>query len=315
MFIIFAKILSVFSISLIGYGANKVKWLPIESTRPLSMLLVNISSPCLVLYSMSQQELNASTIVSVSQVAAMMLIALLTATAMSLFIVKVMHVPASDRGVYRALLVLTNNGFMGFPLALAVFGEKGLFLMIIANSISTIYYYSVGVILLVSGREERLDLKTALKSIISIPVVSSLIGFLIFIFGIPIPELLANFLNTVGVMTIPLSMLVIGIQLAESKTREVLSNKHLYSTILLKLILFPAILFGIYMWFPITAFVLCIIVFSTAMPSAAVIPVLAEIYDENTKLAAQAVFITTMFSLITIPIWGILLNLFLGHQM
>ena len=314
MLLIFAKILSVFSISLIGYAANKIKWLPIESTRPLSMLLVNISSPCLILYSMSQQELNESTVVSVTQVAVLTLLAFLAVTILSLLTVKIMEVPATDRGVYRALLVMTNNGFMGYPLALAVFGEKGLFLMIIANSISTIYYYSVGVVLLMSGREERLDLKTALKSIVSIPVIASLIGFMIFIFGIPIPELLADFLNTVGVMTIPLSMLVIGIQLAESKAREVLSNHHLYSTIIIKLIVFPAIVWGIFTLLPFTPFVLCIAVFSTALPSAAVIPVLAEIYDTNTKLAAQAVFITTMFSLITIPIWGIVLNLFLGTQ-
>ncbi|MEL7656803.1 MAG: AEC family transporter, partial [Bacillota bacterium] len=132
MVMIFAKILSVFSISFIGYAANKIKWLPIESTRYLSVLLINISSPCLVLYSMSQQELTESTIASVIQVAFLMLLALVTATVVSFFIVRIMKVPSAERGVYQALLVFTNNGFMGYPLSLAVFGEKGLFLMIVA---------------------------------------------------------------------------------------------------------------------------------------------------------------------------------------
>ena len=312
MVMIFAKILSVFSISFIGYAANKIKWLPIESTRYLSVLLINITSPCLVLYSMSQQELTDATIASVIQVAFLMLMAMVTATVISVFFVKAMKVPPSDRGVYRSLLVLTNNGFMGYPLSLAVFGEKGLFLMIIANAVFTLYTYSVGVIILISGKDEKLTLKATLKSMFSIPVVSSIIGLLLFGFGIQLPSLLENFLNTVGAITIPLSMIIIGIQLAESKIREVLDNKHLFQILILKLIAIPVMLFGIFMWFPFNNFVFCIVIFAMAMPSAAIIPVLSEIYDTNAKLAAQAVFITTMFSVITIPICGILLTLYLG---
>ncbi len=311
MIYIFAKILSVFSISLIGYAANKMKWLPMESTRYLSLLLINIASPCLVLYSMSQEELTQAAVASVIQTAALMLLAMTAAAVMSVFIVRAMKVPLEDRGVYRTLLVLTNNGFMGYPLALAVFGEKGLFLMIIANAVFILYTYSVGIILLISGKEKLSRIKT-LKSMVSIPSVTSVIGLLIFILGIRLPSLLANFLETVGGITIPLSMIIIGIQLAESKTGEVLRNKHLFWTLILKLIVLPAILFGIFVWLPFPPFVLCIVVFAMAMPSAAIIPVLSEIYGTNTKLAAQAVFITTMFSLITIPIFAILLNLYLG---
>ena len=312
MVMIFAKILSVFSISFIGYAANKIKWLPIESTRYLSVLLINITSPCLVLYSMSQQELTEASIASVIQVASLMLLALVTATVISICTIKIMRVPSGDRGVYRVLLVLTNNGFMGYPLSLAVFGEKGLFLMIIANAVFTFYTYSAGVIMLISGKDEKLTLRFALKSMFSIPVVSSIIGLWIFIFGIQLPSLLENFLNTVGAITIPLSMIIIGIQLAESKIREVLNNKHLFQILILKLVVFPAILFGLFMWLPFNPFVFCIVIFAMAMPSAAIIPVLSEIYDTNAKLAAQAVFITTMSSLVTIPIFGILLTLYLG---
>jgi len=312
MVIIFAKILSVFGISLIGYAANKLKWLPIESTRYLSVLLINISSPCLIIYSMSQQKMSKDTLTSVVQTASLMLLALITATIISIYVVKVIKFPKEDRGVYQALLVLTNNGFMGYPLSLAVFGEKGLFLMIVANAVFTIYLYSVGVMLLISDKGGKPDLKTALKSIFSIPVASSVIGLLIFILGIQLPSLLGNFLNTVGAITIPLSMLIIGIQLAESKAREVLVNKHLLITLLLKLIIYPGILFGLLVWLPFQSLVFCIVIFAMAMPSAAVIPVLAEMYQSNAKLAAQAVFVTTMFSLITIPIFGILLISYIG---
>ena len=313
MILIFAKIFSVFSISLIGYAANKMKWLPAESTRYLSLLLVNIASPCLILYSMSQEELNKETVTSVVQVTGLMLLALATATLIAFFAVRIMKAPAADRGVYQAALVLTNCGFMGFPLALAVFGNRGLFLMIIANAVFTLYTYSAGVLMLISGRDEKLTVKSAAKSLLSIPVMTSVIGLLIFVFGIPLPDLLVNFLDTVGGITIPLSMIIIGIQLAESRVKEVLGNRHIYEMIVLRLAVFPAILFGLFLWLPVNTLVLCIVIFAMAMPSAAITPVLSEIHGVNAKLAAQIVFITTMCSLITIPICGIILYNFLSY--
>lgn len=312
MILIFAKIFSVFSISFLGYAANRIKWLPTESTKYLSVLLLNIASPCLVIYSMSQQELNNETIASALQAAGLMLLALVTASLIAFFAVKIMRVPDADRGVYQTVLVLTNSGFMGFPLSLAIFGEKGLFLMIIANAVFLIYTYSVGVLMLISGKGEKLTVKMAIKSMISIPSVSSVIGLLIFAIDLRLPSLLVNFLNTVGGMTIPLSMIIIGVQLAESKVGEVLSNKHIYQTLVLRLAVFPTLLFGILMWLPVDPFVLCIVIFAMAMPSAAVIPMLSEIHGVNAKIAAQAVFVTTMFSLISIPICAILLNHYLG---
>lgn len=307
MIIIFAKIFSVFSISLLGYIANKIKWLPAESTKYLSMLLINITSPCLVIHAMSRQELTRETVSSVAQTAGLMLLAMVIATVFAAAAVRVMKMPRADRGVYQVVIFLTNSGFMGFPLTLAVFGEKGLFLMIIANAVFTLYTYSVGVLLLISGREEKLTLRTALRSMLSVPVISSLIGLLIFAFGIPLPSLLADFLNTVGGITIPLSMIIIGIQLAESKVGEVLGNKHIFQTLIIKLVILPVVLFGILFWLPVNTLVFCIVIFAMVMPSAAVTPVLSEIYGANTKLAAQIVFITTMCSLITIPIFSMIL--------
>jgi predicted permease len=229
------------------------------------------------------------------------------------FSVKILKAPMEDRGVYQAALVLTNSGFMGFPLALAVFGEKGLFLMIIANAVFTLYTYSVGVLMLISGKGERLTPGAVFRSIVSIPVVSSIIGLVIFAFGIPLPTLLADFLETVGNITIPLSMIIIGIQLAESRVREVLNNRHIYETIVLRLVVVPAALFAVFMWLPVNPFVLCVVIFAMSMPTAAVTPVLSEIHGVNAKLAAQTVFITTLLSMLTIPVVAILLHLYLGY--
>ncbi|MDD3168648.1 MAG: hypothetical protein PHC91_04175, partial [Eubacteriales bacterium] len=85
MVFIFAKILSVFGISIIGFTANKMNWLPMESTKYLSLLLINIASPCLVIYSMSQEELTEGAVSTVAQTAGLMLLALVIATLLSIY--------------------------------------------------------------------------------------------------------------------------------------------------------------------------------------------------------------------------------------
>lgn len=313
MLVIFAKILSVFGITLIGFGANKIKWLPIESTKYLSLLLINIASPCLVISSMSKQELSDDTLASVIHTAGFMFLALTVSALIAIAVVKSVKIPKEDRGVYRLLLTFTNSGFMGFPLALAVFGEEGLFLMIIANAVFLIYLYSIGVILLIYDKDGAIDIKSAMKSILSIPFFTSVLGLLMFFTGIHLPALVENFLDTIGAITIPLSMIIIGIQLAESRIRDALTNKYLYLTVILRLVVLPILLFGIFVWLPLNSFAFCIVIFAIALPSAAVIPVLSELYQSNTKLASQGVFLTTMLSMITIPVYGILLTLYLSR--
>jgi len=308
MLAVFSNIMSVFAITFLGFTAVKLRWLPRESSQYFSKLMLDICSPCLIIYAMSQQEFSASTVTIVKQAMVMMLIVLTVSTVLAVPTVKILGVPKPNRGVYRDLLVLTNNGFMGYPLALAVFGQKGMFIMIIANAVFTLFMYSAGVYIMIYDHHKKLKLLYILKSIISMPVIASIAGLLIFYFGVSFPPPVENFLSSVGNMTIPLSMLVIGIQLSQSSVKQVLGNRTMSATIFIRLVALPLFFFLILVKAPIDPLVFCVIVFAMAMPSAAVTVILADLHGANAKLAAEGVFLTTLFSLITIPVAGMLLT-------
>jgi len=308
MLSVFLNIMSVFAITSLGFTAVKFKWLPIESSQYFSKLMIDICSPCLIIYAMSQQELSPSTVSIVKQAMLLMLVVLVISTVLAIIIVKFMKVPKLNRGIYRDLLILTNNGFMGYPLALAVFGEKGMFLMIIANAVFTLFMYSAGVYIMIYDHHKKMNFLYILRSIISPPVIASIAGLFIFYCGISFPAPLENFLDSVGGMTIPLSMLVIGIQLSQSSIRQVMGNRTMSVTIFMRLVALPLLFFLILFKVPIDPMVLCIIVFAMAMPSAAVNVMLADLHGADAKLAAEGVFLTTLFSLITIPVAGMLLT-------
>ena len=313
MIVIFAKILSIFSIVLIGFIANKLNWLPIESSKYLSKILINISAPCLILYSMSYQKMSENALTPIIEVISLMLIVLIICSLISIPIVKTMRVNKGDRGIYRLMLICTNSGFIGFPLAQAVFGNEGLFLMILANATFSIFLFTGGVLLLTyDTNREKKSFSELLKSLISVPMVASISGLAIFLFNLSFPEILENMLSTVGAMTTPISMLIIGIQLPGIKLKQMIMDKHLLLTTIIRLILIPVALFTVLINFNITPLVLCVIVFAMALPSAALIVVFADEYRLNARLASEGVLLTTSLSLVTIPIAAALLTAYLG---
>ena len=312
MLTVFANIAGVFAIILIGFLAARTNRLAPQVTKDLSWLLINISTPCMVLYSMSIQDYTAETFPQVWQTALLMLSAMILISILSVPVVRLLGAAQHDRGIYRIMLALTNNGFMGYPLSLAVFGQRGLFLMIIANAMFNIYFYSIGIWLMIYDRHETLHWKQLFRSLLSPPLMASITGLVIFFSGFRFPAPAGQFLQTVGSMMVPLSMIIIGIQLSGSSAGRLLTNHVLTVSVFLRLVAVPALLFLLFQILPLEPMSLATVIFAMSMPMAAASVVLAELYGANTRLAAEAVFLTTLFSLLTIPVAAILLTAWLA---
>ncbi len=317
LLLVLQKILSMFLIIFVGAFGFKINWLPKESEKYLTTLMINISCPCLVFYSMQAQERTQVMAGKAIQSAVFMAVILILCCFISIFIVKLLKAPREDRGIYRMMIVFTNCGFMGYPLAEAVFGSEGLFLEIIANMIFNIVIFSAGALLLIYDQETTGTLKDTIKKIFSIPLVSCIIGLIIFFTGIKFPPLIADTCELLGNMTAPLAMLLVGVQLCQSKVSKIVRNYRLLIITIIRLAVVPAGLFFGLMWVPkvlhIDPLVFCVVCFAMSMPAAAYIAVLATRYDSNKILAAEGIFLTTMFSLFTIPVFGMIFNIYLAN--
>jgi hypothetical protein len=184
--------------------------------------------------------------------------------------------------------------------------------MIIANAGFGIFVFSAGVFLLLyeSDRNTK-SFKVLVKSIISVPMIAAVSGLAIFLFNVTFPGPAEYMLSTVGGMTTPLSMLLIGIQLPGIKIRQMIKDIPLLLSAVMRVALVPAAIFVVLINFHLTPLVLCIVVFLMAMPSAAIVVILSEEYNLNTRLASQGVLLTTFFSLGTIPVTSMLLTVYL----
>jgi hypothetical protein len=311
--LVLRKILSMFLIIFVGAFAYKIKWFNDETEKHLTTLMINLACPCLVFYSMVTQERSAAMMGKATQSLVLMTAVLLGTSVISIFVVKLLKAPRTDRGIYRMMIPFTNCGFMGYPLALAVFGEEGLFLEIIANMMFNVVIFSAGALLLIYDMEEKGSVKETIKKVFSIPLVSCTIGLFMYFLGVTFPPLVEDTLKYVGDMTAPLAMLVVGIQLCQSSVTRIVKNRRLLIMTVIRLIAVPGVLFATLWWLPVDPLVFCVVVFAMCMPAAAYISVLAVRYNSNKILAAEGIFLSTMFSLITIPIFGMLLNVYLLH--
>lgn len=312
--VVLGKVTAVFIMVLIGYGANKIGWLPIESSKYLSKIVINIAAPCVVIYSMSEQVLNQKAISIMFIVFGLAFAMYMLSWFLSMLIVKLLKIEPDDRGVYKNFLIFTNNAFMGFPVAYALFGSEGMFVMVLANVMMPIFLYTLGVHNLHKPGElqgSKLEVfKQRASKMINPPVISTLIGLVIFLLQIPIPTVIGDVLDAVGSMMAPLCMIVIGLQLTESSPAKVMTNHKLIIVSLFRLLIIPTLMFTPLYLLNVEPLVICIMTLNAMLPCSAVCVALAEEYKNDVKLAAEGTFLTTLFSVATIPVIGVLLTTF-----
>jgi predicted permease len=130
---------------------------------------------------------------------------------------------------------------------------------------------------------------------------------------IHLPQTVTEVLDSIGSMMAPLSMIVIGVQLTESKISDVIRNGRLIAMSMIRLAGLGALCFAalipLYLNGVISPMLTSIITLNVLFPCAAVPVMFAEEYGGNVKTAAEGTFLSTLFSIVTIPIAGVLLSM------
>lgn len=280
-----------------GYVAVVSKIVDPRATRGLSGLLINITLPALIIASMQvpftpERLIGAETLLLAT--GALFTLSFAIAWAVS----KAMRVPAAEEGVFQFAIVFGNVGFMGFPVALALFGEESLFYVAIFNLAFNILVFSVGIAMLTGGRGERFNPRLLANS----GIAASVVGLALFLGSVEIPSPFIDSIELLGGVTTPLAMIIVGAMLATFPAREMVGNWRIWVTSAILLLAVPVI----YCWLFSPVFpdplVNGVMITMAAMPAAANTVIFAEQYGADSKLASQIVFVSTIGSLVTIPL-------------
>lgn len=300
---IISKVFSIFIIVGIGVLASKQNLLPENSTAVLSKFLFNIVTPCMVITTMQGrtfegQLANDAVWSLISYTLVIVIISIL-----SFWVVKPFRISESDKGIYRMQLAFTNIGFMGIPLATAVFGEMSGLLILLMNTPFTVLLYSLGAFLMLYQKGGTVFNTALLKQMVNIPLVASLLGIFLLISGLRIPESLLSGPQMVADTMVPVGMLIVGIQLGKATLSGIFNIRNMIMCVL-SLFAIPLLTMLVAAVLPQSDLVSATLVFAMAMPSGTLCTVLAEEYHRNVLLASEALATTTLFSLVSLPIWA-----------
>lgn len=295
---IFQQMMVLFIIMFIGFIAYKKQIITDETSKKISSIVVNIANPALILSSV-MGNVNSISIENVGIAMAVAVILFTALIAVAGIIPRLLAVSPQSSGIYSAMTVFSNIGFMGFPIISAVYGQEALLygsLFILPYNV-LIYTYGIH---LINSNDEKSRVK--IGRIFNIGVIACIAALIIFLCHIKLPEIAATTINILSGLTAPLSMMVIGASLATISLSDFFNDNKLLIFTIIKQFALPAI--GTYL---ISLFVsdqmLCgVAMIMLSTPVGSMTAMLAQEYDGNYELAAKGVTLTTIVSVVSIPV-------------
>ena len=299
-----SQVIVLFVLIVLGYYIKKKKMVSDEMTKDISSIVINFALPAFILNSMafdfSKEVMMKSGILIVISFLVYGF-AILT----SKIFTKAVGAKGRTRDVYEYMCTFSNVGFMGYPVIYSVFGDIGVFYAAIYNLSFNLLTWSYGAYIICRNSDiKAVRPKGIIRKTLSFfnpALVAVTIGFILFVFSIKLPETVYSVLAMLGGTVTPLSMMSIGFILSEVDTSDILDLK-VFLVSALRLIVLPVFVFGALKIAGFEGFLLSIPVILTGMPVAANTAIIAVRYDSDYHLASKGIFVTTLLSILTIPI-------------
>ncbi len=304
---IYSQFIILFLLIGVGYICKKYHLISNNMNEDLGNLILLVSMPALIIYSMSTFTYSKSMLLETLWMLALSAGLYLFYIIMSYFFPKILGLKDKERDIVQFVTVFANTGFMGFPIAYIFFGNKGLFYIVLLNMFYDALVWTFGVSVLGRPLQSPNESKgmwklSQLKALANPCIIAVLIGLGLIATGLTLPKPITGFLEMLGRISSPLAMIFVGSMLADLKFSHIFKDLLVIKTSILKVVLLPLLVMGILRLVGISGLFADIAVLATAMPAAASTPILAKKYGNDSYLASKIVFMSTLFSIVTIPL-------------
>lgn len=198
--------------------------------------------------------------------------------------------------------IFTNTGYIGFPILNTIYGPEAVMYGSIFNIFFTILLWTYGVMIF-KGKMEKKDLATELpKALINPSLIAVYIGVVMMVFDLKLPAVITASANSIGNMTGPLSMIIVGALSYKIKVKDYIRDWTLYYGLTAKLIIIPMILYFITQLINDRTIVSNSVIILASMPAAAMTSIFADSFNIKKEYASVFVVASTLFSIFTLPV-------------
>lgn len=288
-----------------GFIFIKRKMIREESISAFAKVLLLICQPCLSIYSFNRADYTP-------ELGRQLLVFFILGTFLQLVMLLLTYFAfrkkCREDASYRVCTIagtLGNVGFLGVPLLEALLKNEN------ALAFSAVYIIGMNFIswtvasAIVTGDKKYISVK---KLIFNQVILTLAIALPLFLTKTKLPEVLENSVTVLGKMTTPMSMLILGMRLGLIEFKQLYSDKKVFFFIFLKLIVFPLFGMAVVSFIPLEQYIRATLIILCCCPTASAVLSFAEMYNKAQKTAANIVLVSTLLSVITIPLMLLLVK-------
>ena len=292
----------------VGFAAARMKLVPMSGFDPMIDLLLKISLPATIFTSMLRpfdaQFLRDGVTVFLLALMSILMCVVLTSVLSRLF-----RIPKGQRGTWCFCGTFCNCGFVGYPMAYALFGDVGLSLAVFLGTAYNFFCFTLGVMMVRRDAATVSGENMSLRAVLCTPVnLAAALGLICYCIQFPMPEVLTTPLEHLANLTTPLSMFVTGMSLSQGRITEQFQDRAARLIVLIRLLVCPVITLAIVSLLPIESpIVINVTLILVSTPCATTATMLAHQYGGCVPLAVRAVFLSSLLCIVTIPLISLLL--------
>lgn len=292
--------ITLFAIVIVGYVAGKLGYLGGDFDRQLSSVVINITCPALILSSAMNGELPDRHLIL--PLLGISIITYVILAGAAFIIPQYLTKKKADEGAIGFALMFGNVGFMGYPVVASIFGHQAVFYAAVLNVINTFAVFTIGTIL-ITGKNDVEGSRFQKKVLYSTPMLSAYLTMLIVALGIDnIPTVISQPLTMIGNITVPAALMIIGSSMSNLSFHTMLGNRSVYATTAMRLAVIPLVMYFLCRALGFSPLVVNINTVVIAMPVATYGTILCLKYEKDATFMTEVTFITTIASMITIPL-------------
>lgn len=292
------EIIKLFVIMFMGYAVVKAGLMKSSESKSVSVILVYLVIPCVIIKAFQVDytpDVQKGLFLAIAAaVAVHILFLLITIPLKKIFQMDVIE---------QATSIYSNAGILVIPLVQELLGQDYVIYSSAYIAVQLILLWAQGKNMLCE--EEKLEWK---KVFLNVNIISIIAGIVLFLFRIKLPAGVQDVLGMMNNMIGPLGMLLAGMAIAEVPLKSIFTKKRNYLSVALRLLLYPVL--GLFLMKAIqivvnlenSSQILLTVYLACVTPACASVTSMAQLYDKDAAYASSLYVLTTLLSIVTMPV-------------
>ena len=310
------SVLSIVLIIALGFYLRNKGWFADSFAGNISKLIMNIALPASIFVSVLTY-LTRDKLMALSDSLIYGALSIVFGYFIAWLMVKVLKVRRGRRGVFINTIVNANTIFIGLPLNIALFGEASMPYFLVYYVLNTVSTWAFGAFLIANDSTEPQPAHRQQfnwKKLLPAPLLGFLVALVFLLADIPVPSFIHSTLDYVGSIVTPLSLLYIGITLADAGLKSIRFDKDTIAALLGKFVLAPLIMVALiaagHSILPLPSLEAKTLIVQSSVSALAVLPILANEAKGDVRFATNVVTTSTILFMIVVPLVDTLLQMF-----